>query len=100
MSESFFVFRLQEKHNLLLTPYEKNLDVWRQLWRVIERRLVANPVESNMFKFKNSYTVLFKVSNTIAATVSLFWCLHHQLRANFICCSSSFIAEFEKSFLP
>lgn len=51
MSESFFVFRLQEKHNLLLTPYEKNLDVWRQLWRVIERRLVANPVESNMFKF-------------------------------------------------
>jgi len=28
---------LQEKEQLLLTPYEKNLDVWRQLWRVIER---------------------------------------------------------------
>jgi len=28
---------LQEKEGLLLTPYEKNLDVWRQLWRVIER---------------------------------------------------------------
>ena len=46
----FIVFRLQEKQNLLLTPYEKNLDVWRQLWRVIERRLVPNPVESNMLK--------------------------------------------------
>ena len=28
---------LQEKNKLMLTPYEKNLDVWRQLWRVIER---------------------------------------------------------------
>lgn len=28
---------LQEEEGLLLTPYEKNLDVWRQLWRVIER---------------------------------------------------------------
>lgn len=29
---------LQEDENLLLTPFEKNLEVWRQLWRVIERR--------------------------------------------------------------
>lgn len=28
---------LQEKENLLLTPYERNLEVWRQLWRVMER---------------------------------------------------------------
>lgn len=28
---------LQEKENLLMTPYEKNLEFWRQLWRVIER---------------------------------------------------------------
>ncbi|XP_047139857.1 large subunit GTPase 1 homolog isoform X1 [Hydra vulgaris] len=28
---------LQEEKGLLLTPYEKNLDIWRQLWRVIER---------------------------------------------------------------
>lgn len=29
---------LQEKNDdLMLTPYEKNLAVWRQLWRVIER---------------------------------------------------------------
>jgi len=28
---------LQEEKDLLLTPYEKNLNVWRQLWRVIER---------------------------------------------------------------
>ena len=29
---------LQENSDLLLTPFERNLDFWRQLWRVIERR--------------------------------------------------------------
>lgn len=28
---------LQESKGLLLTPYEKNLEFWRQLWRVVER---------------------------------------------------------------
>ncbi|XP_070508391.1 large subunit GTPase 1 homolog [Chironomus tepperi] len=28
---------LQENENLVITPYEKNLEFWRQLWRVIER---------------------------------------------------------------
>ena len=28
---------LQEKDDLLMTPFERNLEVWRQLWRVIER---------------------------------------------------------------
>ncbi|ETN66656.1 nucleostemin 3 [Anopheles darlingi] len=28
---------LQEDDGMLLTPYEKNLDFWRQLWRVVER---------------------------------------------------------------
>ncbi|AEO63421.1 5b6f17a5-ff13-46cb-b72e-b2c38699836f [Thermothielavioides terrestris] len=28
---------LQETHDLLMTPFERNLEVWRQLWRVIER---------------------------------------------------------------
>nr|CAI5837863.1 unnamed protein product [Callosobruchus analis] len=29
--------QLQEEHELMLTPYEKNLEFWRQLWRVVER---------------------------------------------------------------
>ncbi|KAM9696916.1 large subunit GTPase 1 homolog [Dama dama] len=29
--------RLEEDQNLILTPFERNLDFWRQLWRVIER---------------------------------------------------------------
>ncbi|KAJ3679552.1 hypothetical protein LUZ60_017563 [Juncus effusus] len=29
--------RLEENDKLVLTPYEKNLDIWRQLWRVLER---------------------------------------------------------------
>jgi large subunit GTPase 1 len=28
---------LEEEMNMVLTPYERNLEVWRQLWRVIER---------------------------------------------------------------
>lgn len=29
--------QLEESNRILLTPYEKNLEVWRQLWRVVER---------------------------------------------------------------
>lgn len=29
--------RVQENENFLMTPFEKNIEVWRQLWRVIER---------------------------------------------------------------
>ncbi|XP_078062323.1 large subunit GTPase 1 homolog, partial [Mustelus asterias] len=40
--ESFLEWRrqlaqLEEDKNLILTPFERNLDFWRQLWRVIER---------------------------------------------------------------
>ncbi|KAK1310344.1 hypothetical protein QJS10_CPA08g00024 [Acorus calamus] len=28
---------LEENEKLILTPFEKNLDIWRQLWRVLER---------------------------------------------------------------
>ncbi|KAF2403246.1 P-loop containing nucleoside triphosphate hydrolase protein [Trichodelitschia bisporula] len=28
---------LQENDDLLMTPFERNIEVWRQLWRVIER---------------------------------------------------------------
>ncbi|CAN6847897.1 unnamed protein product [Brassica oleracea] len=29
--------RLEENEKLVLTPFEKNLDIWRQLWQVLER---------------------------------------------------------------
>ena len=29
--------QLEESERLVLTPFEKNLEVWRQLWRVLER---------------------------------------------------------------
>ncbi|OLN85010.1 Large subunit GTPase 1 [Colletotrichum chlorophyti] len=40
--ESFLDWRrglaeLQENHDLLMTPFERNIEVWRQLWRVVER---------------------------------------------------------------
>ncbi|XWS28496.1 hypothetical protein CRYUN_Cryun25bG0074700 [Craigia yunnanensis] len=33
----FIYFGLEENEKLVLTPFEKNLDIWRQLWRVLER---------------------------------------------------------------
>ncbi|KAI9481990.1 P-loop containing nucleoside triphosphate hydrolase protein [Coemansia mojavensis] len=39
--------RLQEDEGLLLTPFERNLEVWRQLWRVLERsHLVVQIVDA------------------------------------------------------
>ena len=40
--ESFIEWRrtlaeLQELDNVLMTPFERNIEFWRQLWRVIER---------------------------------------------------------------
>eukprot|EP01025_Chloroclados_australasicus_P024972 TRINITY_DN25006_c0_g1_i8.p1 TRINITY_DN25006_c0_g1~~TRINITY_DN25006_c0_g1_i8.p1 ORF type:complete len:712 (-),score=133.68 TRINITY_DN25006_c0_g1_i8:319-2454(-) len=29
--------RLEDEEGLVMTPFEKNLEVWRQLWRVLER---------------------------------------------------------------
>ena len=41
--ESFLTWRrslvcLQEDERLTMTPFERNLEFWRQLWRVVERR--------------------------------------------------------------
>ena len=38
---------LQEKEGLVMTPYEKNLEFWRQLWRVVEKSdVVAQILDS------------------------------------------------------
>ncbi|KAF9976178.1 hypothetical protein BGZ73_009032 [Actinomortierella ambigua] len=50
--ESFLGWRRQlallaEREGLLLTPFERNIEVWRQLWRVIERsHLVVQIVDA------------------------------------------------------
>lgn len=38
---------MTDQENLLLTPFERNLAVWRQLWRTIERsQLVVQIVDA------------------------------------------------------
>lgn len=50
--ESFLVWRralanVEESQGNVLTPFEKNLEVWRQLWRVLERsHLVVQVVDA------------------------------------------------------
>ncbi len=45
---------LSEQENFLLTPFERNIEVWRQLWRVLERsHLVVQIVDArNPLKFR------------------------------------------------
>ncbi|KAF9456157.1 P-loop containing nucleoside triphosphate hydrolase protein [Collybia nuda] len=45
---------LQEEDKFLLTPFERNLEVWRQLWRVIERsHLIVQIVDArNPLRFR------------------------------------------------
>jgi ribosome biogenesis GTPase A len=39
--------RLQDRDKFLLTPFERNIEVWRQLWRVLERsQLVVQIVDA------------------------------------------------------
>jgi large subunit GTPase 1 len=46
--------RLSEEEKLLLTPFERNIEVWRQLWRVVERsHLVVQIVDArNPLRFR------------------------------------------------
>lgn len=46
---------LQENQDLLMTPFERNLEVWRQLWRVIERSdLIVQIVDArNPLQFRS-----------------------------------------------
>ncbi|KAI8916911.1 hypothetical protein BC831DRAFT_485586 [Entophlyctis helioformis] len=47
---------LEEEQGLIMTPYERNIEVWRQLWRVIERSdLVVQIVDArNPMLFRSS----------------------------------------------
>lgn len=58
-SESFLEWRrnlaqLTEANNFVMTPFERNLEVWRQLWRVVERsHLVIQIVDArNPLRFR------------------------------------------------
>lgn len=46
--------RLQDRDLFLLTPFERNIEVWRQLWRVLERsHLVVQIVDArNPLRFR------------------------------------------------
>ena len=52
--DSLTQYRLQEQENFLLTPFERNIEVWRQLWRVLERsHLVVQIVDArNPLRFR------------------------------------------------
>ena len=59
---------LQEAEDLLMTPFERNLEVWRQLWRVIERSdLVVQIVDARnplMFRSEDLETYVKEVGKT------------------------------------
>ncbi len=40
---------IEEEEKLILTPFEKNLEVWRQLWRVLERSDIIVQVTNHVW---------------------------------------------------
>ena len=50
--------RLEDDEGLVLTPFEKNLEVWRQLWRVLERSDIVVQVSLTMHECTSILTLL------------------------------------------
>lgn len=46
---------LEDEENLILTPFEKNLEVWRQLWRVLERSHIVIQVSTEILSSTCAY---------------------------------------------
>lgn len=46
--------RIQESEDLMFTPFERNIEVWRQLWRVLERsHLIVQIIDArNPLRFR------------------------------------------------
>ncbi|XP_064008967.1 large subunit GTPase 1 homolog [Pogoniulus pusillus] len=70
--ESFLEWRrqlahLEEEKQLILTPFERNLEFWRQLWRVIERSdIVVQIVDARnplLFRCQDLESYVKEVSN-------------------------------------
>ncbi|XP_041898189.1 large subunit GTPase 1 homolog isoform X2 [Corvus kubaryi] len=70
--ESFLEWRrqlahLEEEKKLILTPFERNLEFWRQLWRVIERSdIVVQIVDARnplLFRCQDLESYIKEVSN-------------------------------------
>lgn len=61
---------------LILTPYEKNLEFWRQLWRVLERsQLLVQVIDArNPLLFRLDQNLLF-ISSIILLSNSSFYTL-------------------------
>eukprot|EP00842_Homolaphlyctis_polyrhiza_P003527 jgi/Hompol1/4175/HPOL_003550-RA len=58
---------LEEEEGLIMTPYERNIEVWRQLWRVVERSdLIVQIVDGRnplLFRSKDLEKYVTEVSS-------------------------------------
>ncbi|KAJ0084850.1 hypothetical protein Patl1_30225 [Pistacia atlantica] len=66
--------RLEENEKLVLTPFEKNLDIWRQLWRVLERSdlgVATLPPSRYMFRLDILQLVMVVDGETHCFTAAL-----------------------------
>ena len=83
--KAFFaaMFRLEDDEGLVLTPFEKNLEVWRQLWRVLERSdIVVQVCYSTSVTLKGNTTthtsrmdVIEHHGGLVSTEFDLFLCL-------------------------
>ena len=59
--------RLEEEENLVLTPFEKNLEVWRQLWRVLERSHIV--IQVSLFQLNSSSRTMSLFAKALSSHV-------------------------------
>lgn len=82
--------RLEDDEGLVLTPFEKNLEVWRQLWRVLERSDIVVQASLNMH-FAHLFCYVAKLSashvqSTVQNAEQCSLCTQvRMLYAGFIC---------------
>ena len=83
---------IEEKYDVMLTPFEKNLEFWRQLWRVVEKSdVVVQVVDArNPMLFRShaleqyvkktgdhkTNVVLFNKADLLPTRVRLTWARH------------------------
>jgi hypothetical protein len=62
--------RLEENDKLVLTPFEKNIDIWRQLWRVVERSdLVRTALECIMYSILSEHILSCKYTALLCSVI-------------------------------
>ncbi|KAJ9467818.1 Large subunit GTPase 1 [Diplonema papillatum] len=104
------VASLEQRENVVMTPYEKNPEVWRQLWRVIERSDVVmyivdarNPLafrskatEETVLRNKKKFVLLLNKAELLTKRQRMAWGRHFEKEGTLALFFSAALAKEEQ----